>query len=142
MPPARAWGFGGSLPHTASHSESAALSPLAEAASLSHSNSDGPSLTRSLAWGCAWRPEAASLSHSNSDGPSLTRSLAWGCAWRPEAASLASSAPAGPARLLAGGPAGAGEAALSAKKMRQRQAAKHWQQALLHKLEPVTVGHH
>jgi hypothetical protein len=65
------------MPHAASHAESAALGPPAEAASLSHS--DGPSL----------RP----------------------CAW-PGAA----SAPAWPARLLVGGPAGAGEAALSAEK--------------------------
>ncbi len=53
---------------------------------------------------------------------------------------LASSAPAGPARLLAGWPAGAGEAALSTNKMRPWQEAKQWQQALLHKLKPV--GHH
>jgi len=66
--------------HAASHSESAALGPPAEAASLSHSDSDGPSLTRSLAWGSAWQPGAPRQ-----------------------------------ARLLAGGPAGAGEAALSAK---------------------------
>ncbi len=63
--------------------------------------------------------EAASMSHSDSNGPSLTQSLAWGCAWRPWAVSLASSAPAVLARLLTGRPADAGEAALSAKKMRR-----------------------
>ncbi len=78
--------------HAASHSKSAALGPPAEAAPLSHSDSDGPNLTRNLAW-------------------------PGGSAWRPGAASLACSAPAGlaAAPLLAGGPAGAGEAALSAE---------------------------
>jgi hypothetical protein len=80
-------GFGSLPPYAAGHSKSAAaaLGPPAEVASLSHSDSDGPSLTRSLARGCAWRPGASSL---------------------------ASSAPAWPARLLAGGLAGAAEAAL------------------------------